>query len=602
MNIKENIKEKIKNVPIVKTFSNDTPKPEKVKVHKRPKTERKYERVSDVKDYVNVIARHGDRVAISYFDKKRNVVDVTYTEFTQRVKELAAGLTEIGLSGKKIAVIGETSYEWISSYIATLASDSVVIPMDKELEISVIEEFLSWVEADAIIYSEKFAAAFEAAKSTHKSLKFFIPMSDCEASETKNGVKTVCYSEIVALGAKAVEKGYELPDVENRTKLAEYLFTSGTTGTSKAVMLSQKNIFSVVCSACETVEFTPDDTIVSVLPIHHTYELACFLSGLVYGMHICINDTISHLLKNFQIFKPTGLVLVPLFIYTMYKKIWAEAKKTGRDRMLKVGLGASKALSTVGIDKRRQILAEVHKTFGGRLEKIVCGGAALNPKMIEFFDTLGISIYEGFGITECAPLTCVTPYFARKYGSVGPAVPCCQVRIDGEEIGERGYVEGEIQVKGDNVMIGYFDNEEANKAAFTADGWFRTGDMGFMDGDGYVFITGRLKNVIVLENGKNVFPEEIEEYLGDIEKIAECVVVGRSDSMTDKVDLTAIVYPDYTKFAEGISDEDVISSIEADIADMNKKLPTYKQVHKVELRKTEFEKTTSRKIKRHLVK
>ena len=596
------IKEKIKKMPIVKTFSNDTPKPEKVKVHKRPKTERKYERVNDVKDYINVISRHGSRVAISYFDEKRNVVDVTYTQFTKRIKELAAGFTEIGLSGKKIAIIGETSYEWISSYIATLASDSVVIPMDKELEISVIEEFLSWVEADAIIYSEKFAAAFEAAKSTHKSLKVFIPMSDCVSSETEDGVKTLCYAEVAEIGAKAIRKGYELPDVVNRSKLAEYLFTSGTTGTSKAVMLSQKNIFSVVCSACETVEFTPDDTIVSVLPIHHTYELACFLSGLVYGMHICINDTISHLLKNFQIFKPTGLVLVPLFIYTMYKRIWAEAKKTGRDKMLKVGLGTSKALTTVGIDKRRKILAEVHKTFGGRLEKIVCGGAALNPKMIEFFDTLGISIYEGFGITECAPLTCVTPYFARKYGSVGPAVPCCQVRIDGEEIGERGYVEGEIQVKGDNVMIGYFDNEEANKAAFTADGWFRTGDMGFMDGDGYVFITGRLKNVIVLENGKNVFPEEIEEYLGDIEKIAECVVVGRSDSMTDKVDLTAIVYPDYTKFAEGISDEDVISSIEADIADMNKKLPTYKQVHKVELRKTEFEKTTSRKIKRHLVK
>ena len=596
-----NITERIKNAPIVKTFSNDTPKPEKVKVHRRPKTERKYERVSDVKDYVEVISRHGDRIAISYFDKKRNVIDVTYTELTDRIKTVAAGLTELGLSGKKIAVIGETSYEWISSYIGILASDSIVIPMDKELEISVIEEFLAWVEADAIVYSDKFKEAFETTKTNHKSLKYFIPMCDCDKSD-QGDTKTVCYSDIVSLGEKAVRKGYELPDVTNRGKLAEYLFTSGTTGTSKAVMLSQKNIFSVVCSACETVEFTPDDTIVSVLPIHHTYELACFLSGLVYGMRICINDSISHLLKNFQIFKPTGLVLVPLFIYTMYKKIWAEAKKSGRDRMLKVGLGASKALSTIGIDKRRDILAEVHKTFGGRLEKIVCGGAALNPKMIEFFETLGISIYEGFGITECAPLTCVTPYYARKYGSVGPAVPCCQVRIDGEGIGDRGYIEGEIQVKGDNVMLGYFDNEEASSAAFTDDGWFRTGDMGFMDKDGYVFITGRLKSVIVLENGKNVFPEEIEEYLGDIEMIAECVVVGRSESRTAKVDLTAIVYPDFTKFDENATDEAVISAIEKEISEMNKKLPTYKQVHKIELRKTEFEKTTSRKIKRHLVK
>ncbi len=578
-------------------------KPEKIKIHRKPKTERKCEKVTDVVDYCAVLAKHGDRIALSYFDKQRNLCDMTYTELTDTAKKVAAGLDAVGLAGKKVAVIGETSYMWITSYIGILASDSIVIPMDKELDTSVIEEFLAWVDADAIIYSEKFNAAFEATKGSHKSLKYYIPMAPAEDTNKKvKGVTTLSYAELLEKGAAAVEAGYKYPRVTNREKLAEMLFTSGTTGTSKSVMLSQKNIFSVVTAACQTVDFNPDDTIVSVLPIHHTYELACMLSGFVYGMHVCINDSLTHLLKNFQIFKPTGLVLVPLFVYTMYKRIWAEAKKTGRDKMLKAGLMATKALSTVGIDKRRQILAEVHNTFGGRLEKIICGGAALNPKMIEFFEALGISIYEGFGITECAPLTCVTPYYARKYGSVGPAVPCCQVRIEGEVMNDRGYLEGEIEVKGDNVMLGYFDNEEANAAAFTDDGWFRTGDMGFMDKDGYVFITGRLKTVIVLENGKNVFPEEIEEYLSDIEIIAESVVVGRAASTTDNVVLTAICYPDYTKFEEGTSEEDILAAIEAEINAMNKKLPSYKHVMKVELRTTEFEKTTSRKIKRHLVK
>ena len=221
--------------------------------------------------------------------------------------------------------------------------------------------------------------------------------------------------------------------------------------------------------------------------------------------------------------------------------------------------------------------------------------------MVEFFEAIGITICEGFGITECAPLVCVNPYHARKYGSVGPSVPCCQVRIDGTSTNDLGFVEGEIQVKGDNVMIGYYDNDKANADVFTDEGWFRTGDVGYLDADGYLYITGRLKSVIVLENGKNVFPEEIEEYVSGIELVSECVVVGRSQSMTDKVVLTAVIYPDYTKFADKVTDETVQRALDNEIASMNKKLPSYKQVKAVEIRKTEFEKTTSRKIKRHLV-
>lgn len=284
----------------------------------------------------------------------------------------------------------------------------------------------------------------------------------------------------------------------------------------------------------------------------------------------------------------------------MYKRIWAEAKKTGRDKKLKLGLAASKAMRRVGIDKRAELFKDVTNAFGGRLEKIICGGAALNPKMIDFFGEIGINIYEGFGITECSPLTFVTPYYAQKVGSVGPAVPCCQGRIVGDEVGAHGFVEGEIQIKGDNVMLGYYNNPEANAEAFTEDGWFRTGDMGYMDNDGYFYITGRLKTVIVLENGKNIFPEEIEEYLSDIETIAESVVVGRQCGTT--VNLVAIIFPDMTKFPEDVSEEDLKKSFDDSIKELNRRLPSHKQIKQIELRDTEFEKTTSKKIKRHLVK
>ena len=572
-------------------------KPTAVKIHRRPKTERKYERVAHALDLLRVIDKHGDKIAFSYFGPKRKLLEMTYAEFGALIKNIAAGLTEQGYAKKRIALVGETSVEWLATYLAVLAIGGVAIPMDKELEISVIEDFLKSVDADAVLYSESFNGKFENAMENHASLSLFLPIAPDEKELAGKGV--VAFSTLVEKGIVAVRKGYTYPPVENREAMCEMLFTSGTTGTSKIVMLSQKNIFSVVSSAAETVDFSPEDTVVSLLPVHHTYELACLLAEMDYGIHICINDSLTHVLKNFKIFKPTGLVLVPLYVYTFYKRIWSEAKKSGRDKKLKLGLGVSRAMNTVGIDKRRDIFAEVLNSFGGRLCKIICGGAALNPRMIEFFNNLGISIYEGFGITECSPLVFVSPYYAQKYGSVGPAVPCCQARIDGEDRNDKGYLEGEIQVKGDNVMLGYYKNPEANELAFTEDGWFRTGDVGYMDADGYFYITGRMKSVIVLENGKNVFPEEIEEYLGNIDEIAECAVIGRQSGET--VTLVALIYPDYTKYPEGKPDKEIEQDIEAKILAMNKNLPTYKQVKKTELRNTPFEKTTSRKIKRHLL-
>ena len=304
--------------------------------------------------------------------------------------------------------------------------------------------------------------------------------------------------------------------------------------------------------------------------------------------------------QNFKVFKPTGLILVPLFVNTMYKKIMDEAKKTGQLKKLKLGMKISSGLIKIGIDIRKKLFSQVLEAFGGRLKKIVCGGAALNPEFADAFKYIGIEIYEGYGITECSPLISVNPFTAPKRGSVGPTVPSCEALIDGTTKNSKGYVEGEILVKGDNVMLGYYKNEEATKEVFTDDGYFRTGDIGYIDSDGYIYITGRKKSVIVLENGKNVFPEEIEEYLAGIEKIAESVVVGRRDG--DSVLLTAIIYPAFDKFEKGTDINTIAEIIKNEINTMNKKLPSFKQIRNIELRQTEFEKTTSRKIKRYLVK
>jgi long-chain acyl-CoA synthetase len=320
-----------------------------------------------------------------------------------------------------------------------------------------------------------------------------------------------------------------------------------------------------------------------------------------YGMEICINDSLRYIMQNFKTFQPTGLVLVPLFVTTMYKKIWDEARKGGREKMLRFALKLSKASRAVGIDLRRVLFKDVLAAFGGRLCKIVCGGAPLDPEVAEKFEEFGIQISEGFGITECSPLVAVSPYYAPKKGSVGPAVIGCEVKLGEIVNAETDHgPEGELLVKGGNVMLGYYKNEEATAEAFTEDGWFRTGDIGYLDKDGYIYITGRKKNVIVLENGKNVFPEELEEHLNKLPGVAEAVVVGRKrDDGT--IQLTALIYPAKDAFPKGTEQAAIEDALRQQVNGMNKGLVSYKQIRGVEFRDTEFEKNTSKKIRRNKI-
>ena len=555
------------------------------------KTPRVYTKLQGFADLLPVLAARGDRVLFKY-PKGKEFATLSFADFATLVNRVAAGLCAVGLGGKRVALIGETSPEWVASYLAIVAGGGVAIPMDKELAVEAIEGFLATVDAEAILYSPTFQEKLANARENHPSLTTFIPFEGGE------GEKVLPFAELLAKGEEALAAGYTLPERDHDAP-ATMLFTSGTTGTSKCVVLSEKNTCSCVNAACESVNFSAEDVLLSVLPIHHTYELAIMVAAINIGITIGINDSLRHLMRNIAEIKPTGLILVPLFVSTIYKRIMDKAKKQGKDGLIKKMIPIASRLPR---KMRRKLFSAIHETFGGRLEKIVCGGAALNPELVRNFDAFGIQICEGYGITECSPLIAVNPYYANVPGCVGPAVPCCEARIAVTGKNDLGFDEGEIQAKGDNVMIGYYQNDEANAAAFTEDGWSRTGDMGYMDKKGYIHITGRLKSVIVLESGKNVFPEEIEEYLEDIEEIAESVVVGRKAEDSDAVLLTAVVYPNKDAFPEG-TDKDTMHKVIYDkITEQNKRVASFKKIMALELRDEEFEKTTSKKIKRHLVK
>ena len=583
-----------------------------VRSHKR--REHIYNHVENIAQFCQSLEGWGDKT-MYVWKEKGETKTLTFTEFTALVYRFADGLLRTcakrepsladGLNETvRFGIIGETSPWWVASYLGILLAGGVAIPLDKELDPAVIGEFLASVDAVGLIHSETFNETFQDLPMTHPSVQFTISFAPAENAPGS----CIPFSGILSIGDEA---GVDYDTIRqtlldlpiNTERLAEMLFTSGTTGSSKCVMLSQKNIYAAVTSADATVDFSEDDTIVSVLPIHHTYELCCMMAAVNLGVTVCINDSLRHVLNSFKEYKPTGLVLVPLFVNTMFKKIQSEAKRSGKDKALSGGLKIAGVLNKVGIDVSEKLFSDVRAAFGGNLKKIICGGAALDPSLIPIFESMGIALYEGYGITECAPLVAVTPYYARKCGSIGPSVPCCEIRIDGTEVDESGRVIGEIQVKGDNVMLGYYNNEEANAAVFTEDGWFRTGDVGFMDKKGYITITGRMKSVIVLDNGKNVFPEEIEEYLGKIDLIAEAVVVGREEA-DGSTKLTAVIFPNTAAFEERFpadSGADLHKEIQKEITALNKKLPSFKQIHKLEFRKTEFEKTSSRKIKRFLV-
>ena len=551
---------------------------------------------------VNVVNAVGDKDLYVYKEGKTEV-HYTYPQFKTDCERFGTALNALGLAGRHVAVISETSAKVTVTYYGTICSGGVIVPMDKDVQIEQLVNFLNLAECAAIVYSATYAGVITAEAAKLPGVQLYVPMAgeDSVDETLPHAPRVMGWDNLLALGANAIEAGddsyYANPvDLE---KMCAILFTSGTTGTSKGVMLSQGNLCAAAYASSMTTPYDSRTRLVSVLPQHHTYEMTCsHIAAINLGCSEFINDSLKYVMRNFANYQPNALVLVPLFVETIHKRIRDEIRKKGMEKKVAFGKKLALTLLPLGIDIRPKLFSQITSALGGKVESIICGGAPVSPEILRDFYAYGITIYEGYGITECAPLlACNVPGEKPRFGSVGKPVYGVTLKIDKADPADET---GEILAKGPNVMLGYYKNEEATREVFTEDGWFRTGDIGYIDRDGYVYITGRKKNVIILSNGKNVFPEELEEHLSHSDLIKESVVIGRPDE-SGEIAITALIYPD-PDLMEGKSPEEIESAIRAEVDNINRSLPSFKHMSVVEVRDTEFEKTTSKKIKRFLYK
>ena len=532
-----------------------------------------------------------DRPAISYKKNPRDAEtqSVTYLQAKNDIRDIGTEEIALGLRDKKVAIVGGASCGWVYTYFSLMAVGAVTVPLDKEMPAPDLAATIERASCYAIFYGAEIAGKLDYLKANTKAELYVCingePLADGD----------LALASLIEEGGKKFAEGdnsyydYEIdPD-----RLATIVFTSGTTGKGKGVMLSQTNIVTDMTQGMYLFDITPKT--LNVLPPHHTFgSTVNYVGHYAQGSEIYITSGIKYLLNELKEQQPTHLVLVPLFVETLYRRIWATAEKNGIDKKLKTGMKLSNALRKVGIDRRRSIFAQVHETFGGKLQMIICGGAALNQDIIDFFDAIGITVLNGYGITECAPLVSCNRNEWQKNGSVGLPIIGEEVRIF--EPDENG--EGEICVKGPNVMMGYYEEPEATAAVIDEDGFFHTGDYGKLDEDGWLYITGRKKNLIIFSNGKNVYPEEIETEISRIRGVLEVVVyAGESKKNPEKEVIVAEIFPDYEQLKnDGISD--VKEYFDEHVKLANTRMAPYKKVGLVKIRKEEFIKNTSRKITR----
>ena len=533
---------------------------------------------------------YSGKVAYSYKTNPHadKVIKVTFDEVRESAVNYGTALVELGCRGEKCAIIGGTSYGWAISYLTLMAISAVTVPCDKELSSEDLIANTEKAECKFVFYGEDIVDKIREMKKKMSGVTFV-----CINGKADDGDMTLRVLE--AHGHDLVENGdnsyfdYDLdPD-----KLASIVFTSGTTGKGKGVMLTQTNIVTNMTQAYYTMRI-PEKTL-CVLPLHHTYASTVLLVGhFGLGSEVYLSSGLKYFLKEMKEQQPTHLVLVPLFVETIYKRIWATAEKNGQDKILRALIKVSNGVRKVGLDARRLMFRSVLSTFGGKVDMIICGGAALNQSLIDTFEAMGITMLNGYGITECSPLISVNRNKYQKRGSVGMPLIGSEVKIDSPN--EDG--EGEICVKSSSVMLGYYKEPEATAAVFDKDGFFHTGDLGKLDDEGWVYITGRIKNLIILSNGKNVYPEEIEAEIQGIYGVSEVVVYAGNSKADPKKDvIVAEIYPDFEAL-ELRKIEDVQKYFKDQIAALNKKMVSYKTIGHVKIRNTEFIKNTTKKITR----
>ena len=515
---------------------------------------------------------YDDKTAFRYQDDSGNYVEITFNEVKEHVMNLGTALYNIGIQNKKIAILGENSYSWILAFFAITSGNNIAIPIDKELSVKAIETQLKDCECDVLIYSSTYLDTIDELKKDSLVNMKYISMDEIE--------------ELLVTGKDAISNGVReyLDYVVDIDAVAEIVYTSGTTGVSKGVMLSNYNMAYNTYGSCQTIAILGDTLL--VLPLHHTYGLLGVFITLINGYCTNINRSIRRFSSDLITYKPDKLFLVPLFVETLYKNIWRAAEGKGMTEGLKKLIEVSNEKLENGIDERRELLAPLLASLGGNLDMIISGGAPLSPKYIQGFREIGINLLNGYGITECSPVVSVNRNNYYRDGSVGQVLNRCEVDIRNKD--GNGY--GEIWVKGPIVMKGYYNRPEET-ALVMDDGWFNTGDIGYVDEDGFLFLTGRKKNLIILANGENVAPEELEELLSDISLISE-VIVSEKDNR-----IHAEILPNL-ELVEKEDIKDVKKVIMEEISKINRTLPSYKQIDEISLRDKEFAKTTTKKIKR----
>jgi len=549
----------------------------------------KVTQISSIKELLELAVKEsGDKIAFKYKGKDDRIVQVTYKQFDEDTKELGTALANIGMHDKHIAMIGENSYKWLVVYLTVLKSTGVFVPIDKELTVEGIINVLKHSDSEVLFYAERYEKWIPQIKQEVPNIKYFIGLDEKEDKEN-----ILSFEKFKENGRKLLAKGnttyIDLQDDENKLKLLVY--TSGTTGNPKGVMLTEHNLISVVNYGLQVADIKT--RCLSVLPYHHTYEA---VAGILVALHkracICINDSLKNVLKNLQLYKPDYIYLVPAFTEIFYKKIWSNAEETGKAKILKIMIPVSNALRKVGIDLRDVLFKSIHQAFGGNLKEIVCGGAPIRPEIGKFFNDIGITLLNGYGITECSPLVSVNRFHNNDSSTVGVVLPCCEIKF--ENVTPDG--DGEICVKGDIVMQGYYKEPEKTERVLK-DGWFNTEDYGRFNKKNQLLINGRKKNMIVLDNGKNVYPEEIENCIMGIPYVQEVVVKGKKNEIGQETGLIAEVFPNQEKVNE-LKIENLEEKLKTDISLVCKELPMYKRISGIEIRKEEFAKTTTNKIKR----
>lgn len=524
---------------------------------------------------------YGDKCAYSYRNTahSKDITRVSFNRLRQDVRDLTSELIAMGCHDKHCAIIGKLSYEWALLYFSLMSAGAVIVPLDRDWHSNDIADALKKAEISFVFCDEDVSA----------KVGNDIPTVCMLAKENENNVMT-----LLAKGhMKYVKDSAPYVNTEiDPEKTALMVFTSGTTGKGKGVMLSQKNILSDITSVIPYIDFGKKT--VGVLPPHHTYGSTVMFAGhAIIGAEIYISSGLKYIIKELKEQKPEHLILVPLYLESFYRKILATVKDQGKADVLNNTIKMSKAMRKVGIDARKKMFTTVRAAFGGELKTVISGGAPINSEIIDFFDSIGISTLNGYGITECSPIVAVNRSRNVIQGSVGHVLDVNNVKID--EPNEDG--EGEILVKGDNVMLGYYKDDEATAEAFDEEGYFRTGDYGKLV-DGVLYITGRKKNLIILSNGKNVYPEEIETELMAVPGVLEVVVYeGQSKRGLERNEIVAEIFPDadYCK-KNGIDDVKVYLKSHIDI--YNKTAVPYKKVTLLRVRSEEFPKNTLKKIQR----